>query len=96
MTPLKTRKRTVGKGGGAYEVNRRSVLSFHQWRCSGLTKFCAGRELQPPVTKAYNQQMIKTEKEAFNNAEKLMCEAVKRLSSLTSTKDEDSLVEING
>ena len=89
MTPLKTRKRTVGKGSGAYEVNRRSVLSFHQWRCSG-------RELQPPVTKAYNQQMIKTEKEAFNNAEKLVCEAAKRLSSLTSTKDEDSLVEING
>jgi len=97
VTPLKTSKRTGGKGGGAYEVNRRSVLSSHQWGRAGLVKFCAGMELSPPVTKkAYNQHMIQIEKVAANNAEKLMCEAAKRLSSLVSTEDEDSVVEING
>jgi len=54
-------------------------------------------ELSPPVTKkAYNQHMIQIEKVAANNAEKLMCEAAKRLSSLVSTEDQDSVVEING
>ena len=29
ITPLQTSKRLGGKGGGAHEVNRRSVLSSH-------------------------------------------------------------------
>ena len=60
FTPLQTSKRLGGKGGGAHEVNRRSVLSSHQWGRAGLEKFCAGMELPPPVTKkAYNQHMKK-------------------------------------
>ena len=48
ITPLQTSKRLGGKDGGAYEVNRRSVLSSHQWGRAGLAKFCAGMELQLP------------------------------------------------
>ena len=51
ITPLQTSKRLGGKGDGAHEVNRRSVLSSHQWGRAGLAKFCAGMELPPPVTK---------------------------------------------
>ena len=97
ITPLQTSKRLGGKGGGAHEVNRRSVLSSHQWGRAGLTKFCAGMELPPPVTKKeYNQHMKKIEKRTVNNAEKLMYEAAERLSRLASSEDEDSVVENNG
>ena len=96
ITPLQTSKRLGGKGS-AHEVNRRSVLSSHQWGRAGLTKFCAGMELPPPVTKkAYNQHMKKIEKRAVNNAEKLMYEAAERLCRLASSEDEHSVVGING
>ena len=73
------------------------MLSSHQWGRAGLTKFCAGVELPPPVTKkAYNQLIKKIEKRAVNNVEKLMYEAAERLSRLASSEDEDSVVEING
>ena len=97
ITPLQTSKRLGGKGGGAYEVNRRSVLSSHQWGRAGLAKFCAGMELSPPVTKkAYNQNMKKVEQIAVKNAETLMCEAAARLSQMASSEDEECVVNING
>ena len=97
ITPLQTSRRLGGKGGGAHEVNRRSVLSSHQWGCAGLAKFCAGMDLPPPVTKkAYNQHMKKIQKSAINNAEQLMCEAAERLTNLASSEEEDCVVEING
>ncbi|XP_068700909.1 uncharacterized protein [Montipora foliosa] len=97
ITALQTSRRLGGKGGGAYEVNRRSVLSSHQWGRAGLAKFCAGMELPPPVTKkAYNQNMIQIERMAINNAEKLMCEAAERLTQLASRENEESMVDIDG
>ena len=97
ITPLQTSKRLGGKGGGAHEVNRRSVLSSHQWGCAGLAKFCAGMDLPPPVTKkAYNQHMKKIQKSSINNAEQLMCDAAERLTNLVSSEEEDCVVEING
>lgn len=96
-TPLKTSKRLGGKGGGAHEVNRRSVLSSHQWGLAGLTKFCAGMELPPPVSKkAYNQHMKQIEKIAVDNAETLMCKAAERLRNLVSNENADDMVDIDG
>ena len=97
ITPLNTSTRLGGKGGGPHEVNRRSVLSSHQWGRAGLAKFCAGMELPPPVTKkAYNQHMKQVEKLAVSNAETLMCEAAERLRQLASHEDEECVVEIDG
>ena len=55
QTPLMTSKRLGGRGGGAHEVNRRAVLASPQMGHAGLSQFCAGMNLPPPVTKkAYN------------------------------------------
>lgn len=79
-TPLQTSRRLGGRGGGAHEVNRRSVLSSHQFGHAGLSQFCAGMNLPPPVTKkAYNDHLIQIEKAVVTNAESLMQEAAKRL-----------------
>ena len=94
---MKTSKRLGGKGGGAHEVNRRSVLSSHQWGLAGLTKFCAGMELPPPVSKkAYNQHMKQIEKIAVDNAETLMCKAAERLRNLVSNENADDMADIDG
>ena len=56
MTRLPTSKLLGGYGGGSQEVNRRAVLTSTQIGHAGLTKFCAGMNLQPPVTKTcYNE-----------------------------------------
>ena len=69
-TPLNTSKRLGGKGGGSHEVNRRSVLASRQWGLTGLTRFCAGMGLPPPVTKkAYNQHLTQIEMHSIANAE---------------------------
>ena len=79
-TPLQTSRHLGGRGGGAHEVNRRSVLSSHQFGHAGLSQFCAGMNLPPPVTKkAYNDHLIQIEKAVVTNAESLMQEAAKRL-----------------
>lgn len=58
-TELKTSKRLGGVGGGAYEVNRRSVLA----------DFCARMNFCPPVTKkSYNDHLIQIEKAAVEHA----------------------------
>ena len=57
-TPLSTSKRLGGKGGGPREVNRRAVLSSHQFGHAGLANFCAGMNLPPPLAKkAYNEHL---------------------------------------
>ena len=69
-TPLSTSKRLGGKGGGAHDVNRRSVLASHHMGQSGLSNFCATMNLPPPVTaKAYNEHLKQIEKVAIGNAE---------------------------
>ena len=68
-TPLQTSKRLGGKGGGAHEVNCRSVLASYQFGLARLSQFCAGMNLPPPVTKKpYNQHLIKIKKVAMKNA----------------------------
>lgn len=90
---LQTSKRL----GEAFEVNRRSVISSHQWGRAGLVKFFAGMELPPPVIKkAYNQHMIQIEKTAVDNAEKQMCEAAERLKEIIASEEPDDMVEVNG
>ena len=57
VTPLSTSRKLGGQGGGAHEVNRRSVIAAHQWGRAGLSKFCGKMDLPPPVTSnAYNKQ----------------------------------------
>lgn len=91
-TTLNTSRRIGGVGGGAYDVNRRSVLASHQWGLAGLTKFCASLDLPPPVTKkAYNDHLISIEKQAKNNAEKLMCDAAKRLKDITEKEHPEDI-----
>ena len=78
--PLSTSKRLGGQGGGSHEVNRRAVLASTQFGHAGLTQFCAGMNLPPPVTKTcYNEHLIKIEKAAIANAEEVMLESAKRL-----------------
>ena len=80
VTPLSTSNRLGGKGGGSHEVNRRAVLSSHQFGHAGLTQFCAGMNFPPPVAKeAYNKHLIQIEKAAKTNAEDVMKDAAKRL-----------------
>ena len=78
------------------KVNRRSVLSSHQWGIAGLTKFCAGMKLPPVSKKAYNQHMKQIEKIAVENAETLMCKAAERLRNLVSNENADDMVDIDG
>ena len=64
----------------------------HQWGGAGLTKFCAGMDLPPPVTKkAYNQHLINIEKQSMTNAEKLMCDAAERLKHTTSKEHPEDI-----
>lgn len=58
-TDLKTSKKLGGVGGGAHEVNRRSVLASQKLGQAGLTDFCARMNLPPPVTnKSFNEHLI--------------------------------------
>lgn len=80
VTPLSTSNRLGGKGGGSHEVNRRAALASHQFGHAGLSQFCAGMNLPPPVAKgAYNKHLIQIEKAAKSNTEKVMKDAAKRL-----------------
>ena len=91
-TPLNTSRRLGGHGGGAHEINRRSVLASHQWGRAGLTTFCAGMDLPPPVTKkAYNQHLISIEKQSVTNAEKLMSDAAERLKQITAKEHPENI-----
>jgi hypothetical protein len=75
-----TSKRLSGRGGDAQEVNCRAVLAAPRLGHAGLTQFCAGMNLPPPVTKkAYNDHQIQIKTIAVGNAEMLMKDAAKRL-----------------
>ena len=68
------------QGWGANEVNRRSVQASQRFVHAGLTHFCAGMNLSPPVTKkAYNEHLIQIEKAVMANVENCMQEAAQRL-----------------
>ena len=86
-TPLKTSARLGGKGGGAHEVNRRSIISSYNWGRAGLSRFCAGMNLPPPVSKrAYNEHLKQILKASEENAKEFMQEAAKQLIDLVETK----------
>jgi hypothetical protein len=91
-TPLSTSKRLGGKGGGAHDVNRRSVLaSLGQ---NGLTNFCAAMNLPPPVTKkAYNEHLIQIEKAAIGNAEQQMQDAARRVREKVAREQPDDILD---
>ena len=66
---MKTSKKPGGLGGGAHEVNRRSVLASQKLGLAGLTDFCARMNLPPPVTKqSFNEHLIQIEKAAVEHA----------------------------
>ena len=93
-TPLQTSKRLGGKGGGAHVVNCRSVLASNQFGLTGLSQFCAGMKLPPPVTKkAYNQHLIQIKKAAVKNAEELMQDAAQRLREKLAAEEHSIVVE---
>lgn len=70
---MHTSKRVGGKGGGAHEVNRRSVLASHQFGHARLVHFCAGMNLSPPVTKkASGKYFIQIEKAVWQML-KVLC-----------------------
>ena len=81
-----------GKGGGAHNVNRRSVLaSLGQ---SGLTNFCAAMNLPPPVTKkAYNEHLIQIENATIGNAEQQMQDAARRVKEKVDGEQPDDIVD---
>ena len=94
-TPLKTSEGLGGKGGGAHEVNRRSVLASHQFGHAGLSQFCAGMNLPSPVTKkAYNEHLIQIEKAVMKNAENLMPDAATRLTEKVAAEKPNDLEEV--
>ena len=96
-TLLHTSKRLGGRGGGAFEVNRRSVISSHQFGRVGLSNFCAGMNLPPPVTKkAYNDHLIQIEKVATKNAETQMQEAAQRLIAKVAAEKPSDIEQDNG
>ena len=91
-TPLATSKRVGGKGGGSHEVNRRSVLVSHQYGHAGLSQFCGGMNLPPPVTKkAYNEHLIHIEKAASSHAEEVMQDAAHWLKEKIRQEQPDNM-----
>ena len=81
-------------GGGAFKVNRQSVMATQTWGRSGLEYFCAMMDLPPPVTKKpYNDHMKKIEKEAVEYAEKVMNEAALRLQQFLHEEEHEMLHE---
>ena len=96
-TELKTSKRLGGVGGGAHEVNRRSVLASQKLGQAGLADFCARMNFCPPVTKkSYNDHLIQIEKAAVEHARTQMQDAAGRLSDLTKNKHPNSIEDENG
>ena len=96
-TPLKTSKRLGGFGGGAHEVNRRSVVASHKLGLAGLTDFCSRMNLSPPVTKkAYNDHLIQIEKAAVENATVQMQNAADRLFKRVERESPESVEEEEG
>ena len=94
VSPLSTSKRLGGKGGGAHEVNRRAALASYQFGHSGLSQFCAGMNLPPPVAKdAYNKHLIQIEKAAKVNAEDIMKDASKQLREKVSLERPEDIEE---
>lgn len=94
VIPLSTSKRLGGNGGGAQEVNRRAALSSHQFGHAGLSQFCAGMNLPPPVAiEAYNKHFIQIEKAAKANAEEIMKDAAKKLREKVSLKRPEDIQE---
>ena len=92
QTPLLTSKCLGGRGGGAQEVNRRAVLAAPQLGHAGLTQFCAGMNLPPPVTKkAYNDHQIQIKTIVVDNAETLMKDAAKRLVDKVAMESPDDI-----
>ena len=89
---LKTSRRLGGVGGGAYEVNRRSVLSQKLGQ-AGLVDFCARMNLPPPVTKkSYNEHLIQIEKAAVEHANIQMQDAAKRLFEKVKSEQPENIV----
>lgn len=77
---MKTSKKLGGVGGGAHEVNRRSVLASQKLGQAGLTDFCARMNLPPPVTKkSFNELLIQIEKAAVEHAKVQMQDAARSL-----------------
>ena len=93
-TPLTTGKRLGGKGGGAYEVKRRSVCLPISEVVLGCQSFVLAWSFHLVSKKHYNQKIKQLEKTAVENAEKLMCEAEERLHNLLSNENADNMEEI--
>ena len=96
VTPLSTSRKLGGQGGGAHEVNRRSVIAAHQWGRAGLSKFCGKMDLPPPVTSnAYNKQLKQVKNQSVRCAEELMCQAAERLHTIRSKEEPENIKELN-
>ena len=73
-------------------MNRRAVVSSYNWGRGGLSRFCAGMNLPPLVSKrTYNDHLKQILKAAEENAEELMQEAAKQLIDLVETKSPDCI-----
>ena len=92
-TELKTSQRLGGIGGGAHEVNRRTVMASQKIGQAGLVDFCASMCLPPPVTKkSFNGHLVQIEKHANSQME----DAAKRLFELVKKKQPENIVIENG
>ena len=96
-TELRTSKRLGGIGGGAHEVNRRSVLASQKLGRAGLADFCARMNLCPPVNKkSYNDHLIQIEKAVIEHATIQKQDAARRLFDVTKNQHPDSIENDNG
>ena len=97
-TFFSTSCKTGGVGGGAYKVNRQSVMATQTWGRAGLTHLCAIMDLAPPISKKpYNDHLKKIDKEAVAYAEQVMNEAALRLQQLVQRQNPELIhKDING
>ena len=96
-TELKTSQRLGGIGGGAHEVNRRSVMASHKLGQAGLEDFCARMNFPPPVTKkSFNEHLIQIEKAAVKHAGSQMQEAAKRLLNVIKKEQPENIANEEG
>ena len=94
-TPLSVSNRIGGKGGGALELNLRSVIASLSMGHAELERFCGIIGLPPPVSKrAYNELLKKIKDATVKYTEEVMVDAANRLKEIIE-REEPSKIHID-
>ena len=87
-TPIIVSDRLGGKGGGASELNVRSVLASISIGHAELERFCGIMGLPPPVSKrAYNEHLKKIRNVAVDTTYNVMIDAANRLRDIIEEEE---------